>query len=436
MFKFIPFLLSMLSICISTRATDREEVAVRTLQRSIRTYNSQTEKFRNLYKEGLDYRDGKVAGFKENSFEANVNAAVRFLHLAYLRDAKAQYNTGRIYYGLDWDYMAITWLEEAEKNQLALAKTALALAKMRAANKSDVFSQDGNLAKIFSYLDDNSFLAMRVIAPKWSQVANLVSEEIFSQRSPIKLCIEAFKEHPYPQTISYFIRKKLWDLEKLIETKDGKVVGGTPEACLKKIEQRAPSYQKCAEFCQEWKYPGAEIFRIMASQSPKDDSSKNTEASKSSQGRKKGKERKKAQKAQSELEKTVAQMMQGNRSALPSNTPYTRLAAEQLFGVPSFNMEINNIVFAYSIKVMQEIKKIKENDTPDNQELHLFGLSHINSLLFSSLGGGPHFAIEATDLQKSEQGLRRNNKGEIANYYMQHLQNKIIKRGANNPKNW
>lgn len=238
----------------------QKEQAVIALQRHIRHYNFHQDKegiFQKMYHQGCLYRDGKIEKYPKGSPATFSEAGINFLPLAFDGDVNAQLNLALIDY-CRGDYDAAShWFARAvhqvspylSENQPKLLNNTYSLFMLSA----DIF------LSITNDFDMNLLLLCRTLC---KEAAQMVDKE-FARRAIIKIPLACFesntKKHPFPQTISFFIRRLLDDIPSLLNNPDR--------------EKKADKYLKCAEFSQEWGYKGENLFRYFGKVSKESSSS-------------------------------------------------------------------------------------------------------------------------------------------------------------------
>ncbi len=226
--------------------TRKKDQAARTLQSTFRNYlfkKNQQRIYGEMYKQGLLYRDGKVAGLEKDSFLANAYAGANFYPLARLGDVKAQHNLAMVNYKQRRYPSALKWFERAAQQGFEPSQRKLEKLRTEISTLELPFEL---WLHISTYFDDQTLLAFR--AANWS-TANVI-ETLRRQQAEIKAPLSCLtsqeKTHPFPHTLSYFIRKNYMKLGTQGST------AALSESCL-----------KCADFCQEWSFVGETLFRSL-----------------------------------------------------------------------------------------------------------------------------------------------------------------------------
>jgi hypothetical protein len=264
MFKKFYLLACFLTASFASIASDpanlseQDDAKIRLFQRAVRNWNDQ---IKPMYEEACNWRDGKIEGFKENSIKTNINAGVRFMLLAYWNHPKAQYNLGRIYYGLREDEMAEKWLQRALKNGVDQAEESLQKLHARQSKYLLTLFSDDNLFDLINGWENNALVSFRAVSKRPAKIV----ESVLAKRSEI-ISLLTFDKHPYPHTISYFVRDLQEKIPDFLKTqKDG--FGDFTEEQVNQIFKISTRYFKCGNFCKSWGYPGADLLLVMGNQS-------------------------------------------------------------------------------------------------------------------------------------------------------------------------
>lgn len=237
------FLITFSSVTVAMDQPEnfqKQDDAARVLQRYVREHQN----FESMYTQGLAYRDGKVKGYEKDSIFSKSPAGFHFFPLAWAGVDKAQHNLGMTYYAQGNYERAYSWLKKASDQGLAASIKNLKILTEEM-SRALLRLPHVTLNCILSYLDNNSLLILRKTG---FSAAEFVDQE-FSSRAQIKMplaCLTSdVRPHPFPNTASFFLRKRLWQIP-----------GAKPE----NVKQRAPIFNKCLEFSKDWKYPGMGLF--------------------------------------------------------------------------------------------------------------------------------------------------------------------------------
>lgn len=218
--------------------------AARTLQRAIRQYTYKKNKpkiYADMYQQGLRYRDGRIVGYEKDSFLANARAGACFFPLARQGDVKAQHNFAMIKYKLEDYDRALHWFAKASAQGFGPSTRNLALLQ-----HSILRLPPELLAHVAGFLDDNTMLTFRLLNHKLASIAEIAIKARASIKPPLTCLTAPAKPHPFPHTLSYYLRKSFMPL-------------GTEEI----TEEHYQKYLKCAEFSEQWGFVGKDIFIIL-----------------------------------------------------------------------------------------------------------------------------------------------------------------------------
>jgi TPR repeat protein len=246
---FIIIGANKLSFIIDNLALDparKEDTAARTLQAAFRNYffkKNQQRIYGEMYQQGLLYRDGKIEGFEKDSFLANAYAGANFYPLARQGDVKAQHNLAMIQYKVRNYISALKWFEKA--SQQGFEPSTRNLEKLRT-EISKLELPFEMWLHISTYFDDRTLLAFRAANRSTANVIETLIKQQSGIKTPLFCLTSQEKSHPFPHTISYFIRKKYRKL-------------GIQESSAEMYER----YLKCADFCKEWNFVGETLFRSL-----------------------------------------------------------------------------------------------------------------------------------------------------------------------------
>lgn len=101
------------------------------------------------------------------------------------------------------------------------------------------------------YMDDNTLLRMRATDTQFMQIADGQFHKRASIKPPLACLTQNGHEHSAPHTMSYFLRKRLWQTPPFLDLT-------FPNWCL------SATFAKCAKFCQEWNYPAESLMTFIS----------------------------------------------------------------------------------------------------------------------------------------------------------------------------
>lgn len=236
--------------------SEKEDKAARIIQRRMRQHHfsrNKTKIFENMYAQGLLYRDGKVEGYEKDSFYATARAGAHFFPLAREGNVKAQHNLAMIYYGRSNYDGAYCWFQKAADQKFKPSEGNL---------KKLIEEMDTTLLYKFSnevlihvayYLDYNSLLSLRVTAKRPASIV----EETFRRRALIKTPLACLntqnRKHSYPHTVSFCLRKHIWEI---------------PNLEIRSLRVKSGAYTKSANFSKIWNYPGEKLLCYLGGPNP------------------------------------------------------------------------------------------------------------------------------------------------------------------------